>query len=314
MSASPFPSNIQPYLKVAEPAEPLAAESASSNNQSSAVLEWKASDAGSPDQSEPISKASSWWTRLLEGFFGRSRREERLANELQDLRASYAGLLHTTEDLRERMDGAAVERKTVEQALSPFPSAVAGIEKIKDRQEEAGEVLDNIRERLMTTAERDEALMTSLGFLNDGVGDLKGDVGGIASDVGKVNDLVSNVVQKQDSVVDNLGSLSSEMTSHFEDVKAVTEERSERIEQSNEDVLLVLKNMQTNHQRGLWIFASLLGALFVILVCFAAQFGSMAAAEEPELVPALEELSEESSGAEMASDSGAQVLEDGYDF
>ena len=49
-------------------------------------------------------RSRHWFNRIFSGRAERRLREEMLEAELQDLRASYAGLLHSTEDIREQFE------------------------------------------------------------------------------------------------------------------------------------------------------------------------------------------------------------------
>lgn len=223
-----------------------------------------------PDSEAPLEtgRPTSFFGRLMNRRRARYRREQMLEQELQDLRASYAGLLHATNDIRERFDIETESRQSVQKALSPFPAAVLGIEAIQTRQEEAGEILLNIRERLVTTADRDEEVMASLGFLTEGVNSIQ-------SGVGKVDERIGSLAEGQAATTESLGNLGTQIESRLEEVKLVTRESGERFEQSSEDVLNALRKIEASSQRGLWIFASLLGAIVVALICFAAAMGQM---------------------------------------
>lgn len=310
MSASPFQTTLKPFLEVASPVAP----SELSERRPLEDVPFESTIENFPIPAEKERERSqpqvSWFARFFASRTARNRREEVLENELRDLRASYAALLHSTEDIRERLDAEEESRQTVQRALSPFPAAVAGLENIRTRQEEAGEILLNIRERMETTADRDEEVMASLGFLNGGVKDLQ-------SGVTQVSEVVQEVAQGQSEMSASLGSLGTGFTEKLEEVKSSTEaaqKSSERVEQSTGDVLEVLKKMEVNHQRGLWIFASLIGILFVVLVCFAAKLSQVAVTTEPIKTSPKVESAPVSLDSQTASDSGAVILENEFQF
>lgn len=311
MSASPFRTTLKPFLEVASPVAPSVLSEARPLEDvpfASSIEEFPQPIERKREKSLP---SVGLLTRLFGNRAGRTRREEMLENELRDLRASYAGLLHTTEDIRERLDEEQESRQTVQRALSPFPAAVAGLESIRTRQEEAGEILLNIRERLQTTADRDEEVMTSLGFLNGGVEELQ-------SGVSKVSEVVKEVAHGQTEMSASLGNLGSGMTEQLAEMRSSSDaarKSSERVEQSTGDVLQVLKKLEASHQRGLWIFASLVGVLALVLICFAAKLGSVTAPAAPA------GTSSSANGtsltvptSEVVTDSSTVVLEEDYQF
>lgn len=310
MSASPFRTTLKPFLEVASPVAP--SELSESRPLEDIPFESRIENFPVPvakkrERSQP---KVTWLTRLFASRTARTRREEVLENELRDLRASYAGLLHSTDDIRDRLDADEESRQTVQRALSPFPAAVAGLESIRTRQEEAGEILLNIRERMATTADRDEEVMTSLGFLKGGVKDLQ-------NGVTQVSEVVHEVAQGQSKMSASLGDLGTGFTEKLEAVKSSTEaaqKSSERVEQSTSDVLEVLKKMEVTQQRGLWIFASLIGVLFVVLICFAAKLSQVPVASEPPAASPVEGEEQISLDPQTASDSGAVVLENEFQF
>jgi chromosome segregation ATPase len=284
MSASPFRTTAEPFLEIPVPArkekereskelEDIPFESSAKNASASPAFDAQASTA--ENQKKGVFK------RLFSARRARRQREELLVNELQNLRVSYAGLLKTTEKIREHIDHENEGRRSVEKALSPFPDAVAGIAKIQTRQEEAGETLASIREELTSTAERDEEVMTKLGFLSNGVET-------ICESVGKVDERIGEVVEYQAATTASLGTLGTDMESHFEEVKTTTRKSGERIEQSNGDVLSALRKVEASSQRALWIFSSLLAAIVVALIVFAAQVGQLGETSQVPVAPAVE--------------------------
>lgn len=262
----------------------------------------------------PETERQGLFGKLFRGRRARQMREQMMEQELQDLRASYAGLLQATSDIREQNEVAAESRKSVEKALSPFPAAISGIATIQTRQEEAGEILLNIRERVTTTAERDEEVMASLGFLTEGMDSIQ-------SGVGKVDDRIGSLAEGQAATTESLDSLGHQIESQLEDVKVVTRESGERLEQNSEDVLVALRKIEASNQRGLWIFASLLGAVVVALVCFAAAMGQLKddSAVLPAVPAAVGEVATEESEEALVAPSEEKfetfiLSDDNYDF
>ena len=225
----------------------------------------------------------------------RRLREEMLFAELRDLRASYAGLLQTTKELRAGAKKQKATHETVNRALSPFPEAVKGLKDVSARQEEAGEILINLREKLRQSEKQDERLYTSVDRVATGVSGLEGSVS-------KVNDTVLGIATQQKGAATSLENLGKKLARGFDDAATVARQNAERIEQANDDVLDVLRQMEKNSQRGLWIFASLLAVLFVALICFSAKVSGMAVeGEGQERTPAARESGSEATTLETVS-------------
>ena len=239
-----------------------------------------------------------------------------LEAELRDLRASYAGLLHSTEDIREQFELEKESRESVTKALSPFPSAVAGIETLQTRQEEAGVILGTIRERLSKTADREESLLSSMDSIHGGFGKLQSKVGAVHLGVEKVTETVSGIAEGQVEVGTNLGKFDKKMDLRFEEAAKSAQANAERLEQSGDEVLQVLRQMERNSQRGLWIFASVIAVLFIALICFSAKMSQLTAesAEAPEAIAAPAIATDLSQDTLVATDPVAQVLEDDFQF
>lgn len=313
MSASPFRTTSGPFIEVPVPVD---AHSLTEAKKDLEDVPFKAEvhEFPVPETSESTPKAhregTGWFSRLFKGRAERRLREQQLTAELQDLRASYAGLLHSTEDIRERMDLEKENHKTVTKALSPFPAAVAGIEKLQTRQEEASEILLNIREKLDSTSDRDATLLQSMDSIHGGVGSLKTEVGAVHTDVKAVTQSVAEIAAGQLTASASLGDFGEKMEARFEEAAQTARENADRMEQSSDDVLLVLKQMERNSQRGLWIFASLLAVLFVVLISFSAKMSQMNVAAPATPVP--EQVAAEESY--LANEPAAEVLVDEFEF
>ncbi|GHC48911.1 hypothetical protein [Roseibacillus persicicus] len=313
MSASPFRTTTESFIEAPVPVTPSSLQEMKKNLED-VPFEAGVHDFPTPEMafererdSEPFARSKNWFHKLFKGRAERRMREEQLAAELQDLRASYAGLLHSTEDIRDRFELETESRHNVAKALSPFPAAVAGIERLQTRQEEASEILTSIRERIGSTVERDQKMLTSMDAIHGGVNVVQ-------SGVEKVNQAVAGLAENQMTAVASVGDLGSRMDAHFEKVAEAAKQNTERLEQSSDDVLTVLRQMERNSQRGLWIFATLLAVLFVALVCFSAKMSQLEATqtEIPSAGVATGTPSESESYA--ASDSDAQVLVDEFEF
>ena len=141
MSSSPFRTTTGSFIEVPVPVTPASLLDAKKDLEDvpfdADVHEFPSTEEAPEESSSPASGWRGFMNRLFSGKSERRLREEMLSAELQDLRASYAGLLHSTEDIRERMELEKESSQTVVKALSPFPAAVAGIEKLQTRQEEA---------------------------------------------------------------------------------------------------------------------------------------------------------------------------------
>ncbi|MEM9080329.1 MAG: hypothetical protein AAGC74_06515 [Verrucomicrobiota bacterium] len=154
---------------------------------------------------KPVEVKEGFWSQ----FFGRGnrRREKLLESELTELKANYASLLSMTEDIRERMDYESEQRREVQKALTPFPAAFEGIEQVRSRQEEVGQVLHTIREQVGTSHQRDEQLLggfdvvtgevervqTGVTKVSSGVEEVSTGVRAVSTDVQKVSTGVKKV-------------------------------------------------------------------------------------------------------------------------
>ena len=322
MSVSPFRTTSGPFVEVPAPV------TSSSHSDARKELEDVPFDADihefpAPDQQESAREPEArrvgrqgWFNRLFSGRSERRLREEMLEAELRDLRASYAGLLHSTEDLREQVELDKESRESVTKALSPFPSAVAGIEDIQTRQEEAGEILGSIRERLATTSSREESLLSSMDSIHGGFGKLQTEMGSVNLGVGKMTKAVSGIAEGQAEASAHLGRFSEKIELRFKEAARSAQANAERVEQSGDEVLQVLRQVERNSQRGLWIFATLLAVLFIGLICFAAKLSQFTseAVVEPEGLPALEAVATPMDDSLVATDPVAQVSEDDFEF
>ena len=319
MSASPFRSTSGPFIEVPVPVTPDSLHDAKKDLEdipfeAADIHEFPGSEQVAKPSSSKASKRDNWVSRLFSGRAERRLREEKLTTELQDLRASYAGLLHSTEDIRERMELERDNHKTVTKALSPFPAAVAGIEKLQTRQEEASEILSNIRERLDKTADRDETMLKSMDSIHGGVGELQTEVGAVHVDVKEVTASVSEIMAGQLSASASLGEFGEKMDFHFEEAAKTAQENVERIGQSSDDVLQVLRQMERNSQRGVWIFAGLIAILFFALIGFSAKMTQLSSAfsAQPAVQPTVEAITQEEDL--VVVEPAAEVLVDEFEF
>ncbi|MGJ8723113.1 MAG: hypothetical protein ACSHYB_01035 [Roseibacillus sp.] len=317
MSASPFRTTTGPFIEVPVPVAPSSLSEAKRDLED-VPFEADIHEFPAREQSQfstaPKANRHGWLSRLFAGRAERRLREEMLKAELQDLRASYAGLLHSTEDIREQFEAEKEERKGVAKALSPFPAAVAGIENLQTRQEEAGEILSTIRERLDSTVNRDESLLSAMDSVHGGVGKLQTEVGAVNVGVEKVTEVVSGIAEGQIEVGASIENFDKKMELRFEEAATSAQVNVERMEQSGDEVLQVLRQMERNSQRGLWIFASLLAILFVALICFSANVNRLtsSAVVEPVSAPVTAPAVVEESL--IPSEPVAQVLEDDFEF
>ena len=290
MSASPFRTTTGPFLEVPVP---------TNLNPDDVRTDLEDVPFDAEIQDFPISeeqmnnvapvKRFTWFHRIFAGRSERKLREEKLVTELQDLRASYAGLLNSTEDIKDRLETGRETHQSVTKALSPFPAAIASIEQLQTRQQEASEILTDIRERVDTTADRDDALLSTMDSVHGGVGKLQGEVGAVHTDVKKVTLAVSDIAVSQASVSADLGDFGKKMDIKFEQAEQSARENAERLGQSGDDVLIALRKMEKSSQRNLWVFASLLTVLFITLIAFSAKISKLGSVE-PEASEATEEI------------------------
>lgn len=235
-----------------------------------------------------------------------------LTTELQDLRASYAGLLLSTEAIRERFNAEEESRQDVAKALTPFPAAFAEIENLHTRQEEASEILTTIKQRVEVTADREKSLLTTMDSVHGGVGKLQSGMDGVYSEVKDISVAVSEMSTVQASARTSLQDFGKRMDTKFEEAAETARENSQRLENSSEDVVQVLQKMERNSQRSLWVFAIVLAILFIALVSFSAklsQLGSSGAASSESLVN--ESPAQEAVGTALV---GVEVLSDELEF
>ena len=235
-----------------------------------------------------------------------------LTTELQDLRASYAGLLLSTETIRERLNAEEESRQDVAKALTPFPAAFAEIENLHTRQEEASEILTTIKQRVEVTADREKSLLTTMDSVHGGVGKLQSGMDGVYSEVKDISVAVSEMSTVQASARTSLQDFGKRMDTKFEEAAETARENSQRLENSSEDVVQVLQKMERNSQRSLWVFAIVLAILFIALVSFSAklsQLGSSGAASSESLVN--ESPAQEAVGTALV---GVEVLSDELEF
>ena len=321
MSVSPFRTTPGPFVEVPVPVDSSSLPDAKKDLED-VPFEADIHEFPAPEQSSSVSTARPkgargrhWFNRIFSGRAERRLREEMLEAELQDLRASYAGLLHSTVDIREQFEQEKESRQIVAKALSPFPAAVAGIENLQTRQEEAGEILSTIRERLNTTSSREEEMLSSMDSIHGGVGKLQTEVGTVSLGMVKVTESVSGIAQGQVEVSSSLGHIDEKMDLRFEEAAKSAKSNAERVEKSGDEVLQVLRKVERNSQRGLWVFATLLAILFIALICFSAKMSQLTseAVSEPEAVvsgPVVAQESLVSTTAEPA----AEVLVDDFEF
>ena len=318
MSVSPFRTTNGPFVEVPVPMVPPSQSDSKKDLEDipfeADIHEFPASE--SAETTERVkTQGGGLLRRLFKGRSERRLREEMLSAELQDLRASYAGLLHSTEEMREQFDSEKESRLSVTEVLSPFPAAVAGLEKMQTRQLETNEVLGNIRERLSQSDNRDKSLLSSLDSIDGGVGKLETEVGVVNVGVEKVNKVVSDIAEGQVEVSANLNKFDKKMESRFEEAAKSAKTNSERIEQSGDEVLQVLRQMERNSQRGLWIFATLIAVLFIALICFAANVSRLTSSSliEPESAPAVE-TAQTADDSLVSAEPVGEVLSDDFEF
>lgn len=322
MSASPFRATSGPFIEVPVPVNP---DSLSDGKKGLEDIPFEAGttihEFPSPEASDsrsdypPKRRVGGWMAKLFRGRAERRLREEMLSAELQDLRASYAGLLHSTEDIRDRMDHEKENRENITQALSPFPAAVAGIERLQTRQEEAREVLGTIRERLDLTSSRDETLLSSMERIHGGVDELSSDVGAVHTGIETVSKSMTSIVAAQSAASASLGDFGEKMEQRFDQAAVTAKVNAERFGQSSDDVLQVLRQMERNSQRGVWIFAALIAVLFFALIGFSAKMSEFTAKSTPEegITPTVESVIPTESEP-LAAEPVATVLTDDFEF
>ena len=319
MSVSPFRTTSGPFVEVPVPVAPTSLTEARKNLED-VPFDADIHEFPVPEQQEykpePKARRQGWFNRLFTGRGERRLREEMLEAELQDLRASYAGLLHSTEEIREHFDLDKESRESVTKALSPFPSAIAGIEDLQTRQEEASEILTSIRDRLSTTTNREEALLASMDSIHGGVGKLESEVGAVNLGIEKVTGVVSEIAEGQVAASTNLGKFDEKMELRFEEAAKSAQANAERLEHSGDEVLQVLRQLERNSQRGLWVFASVLAVLFIALICFSAKMSQLTsqALEEPAVIAAPEVAIASTESSLIATEPVAQVLSDDFEF
>ncbi len=308
MSASPFRTTAEPFLEIPVPVtsdEFVESKPLEDVPFVSADKEGQIADGHSPKEKV------SWFSKLFVARTSRRLREEKLVAEVQELRASYAGLLNATEDIREIKESLqhdAERRESVQKILSPFPTAMKGIERLQTRQEEAGEILTTIRESIGESAEKDDALLRSMDSLQESVAQLQTGVESVDHVVG---DFSRNQKQSSEALSERLGEWNAKMNHQIKEVAQVSQKSCERVEESNGDVLATLRQMEKNSQRGLWIFASLLAIVFITLVCIGARVGQANQVEPPAATAAPQDQSQESL---VSTDKSSKVLVDSFDF
>ena len=244
----------------------------------------RANEAKSPDDKER--EDSGLLGRFFSGRNRRKLREEQLNSELQDLRASYAGLLSSTESIKDSLvtlkdaPKAVIQpvktekaSATVSKTIQPFPNPIPRLEKLQTRQDEAAEVLTSIRKSLDEGTKKNEKLETTLNSVQTGVGKLQGEIGNVRSEVKGFTKSVTKIAEKQATTSANLGDLGKKVDERFEEAATTARENLERLENSGEDMLNVLRDMEKNSQRYLWVFAVLFTVLFVLLIAFSIRVG-----------------------------------------
>ena len=306
MNASPFRVTAGPFVEVPVPVPPSSLSEVKKNledvpfNSETPELENRDYTAKRGEAAYSVNRVQIWFQRLLGSRGGRRMREEQLAAELQDLRASYAGLLSSTEDIREKLEQDSVGYQSITKALSPFPSAVAGIGKLQERQKEDSEILGDIRERIDAKDNRDATLLASMDTIQGGVGSIQ-------SEVKTVTHGLADLAEKQLGAVASLGDLGSQIDNRLKKAEKAAEKNADRMEQSSDDVLQVLRQMERNGQRGVWIFATLLAVLFVALLCFSAKVSQVSSRTVTEDAP-VERTNTEVSGSESLAAQGSEAL------
>lgn len=288
MSASPFRATSGPFVEVPVPVSPDSLPKVSKDLEdvpfASDLRQYPSGENSTGEASQaPVRRApAAFWNTLISRLFSaraeRRLREEMLSAELQDLRASYAGLLHSTEDIRDQMEAEKESQQTVAKALSPFPAAFAGIEKLRNRQEEASEVLVSIKDRLDTSSDRDKSLLGSMDSIGGGVDQLQSEVRTIQTSVSQVSEGLSELAACQLNASTSLSNFDNKLEDHFEEAAEVARNNAKSAKESSDDVLQMLRQMERNSQRGLWVFASLVAVLFIVLVCLSAKMSQLSGA------------------------------------
>ena len=323
MSASPFRTTSGPFVEVPAPVVPASSSEAKKDLEDvpfdADIHEFPSAEEQevSPEPTPPKTRRHGLFNRLFAGRSERRLREEMLEAELRDLRASYAGLLHSTEDIREQIVQNKEDRENFNNALSPFPSAAAGIESLQTRQEEASEILTSIRDRVTLTGDREDSLYTTMDSVHGGVGKLQSQVGAVNVGVEVVTQTVFGIVEEQGEVKENLSNFDEKVERRFKEAALTAQANAERVEQSGDEVLQVLRQVERTSQRGLWIFATVLAVLFIALICFSAKMSQLTSEVIEE--PAAAEVSAEvvATPAEdslVAAEPVAQVLNDDFEF
>ena len=101
--------------------------------------------------------------------------------------------------------------------------------------------------------------------IHGGFGKLQTEVGTVSLGMAKVNKTVSKIAEGQVAVASKMGNFDEKMDLRFEEAAQSAKSNAERVEQSGDEVLQVLRKVERNSQRGIWIFATLLAILFIAL-------------------------------------------------
>lgn len=320
MSASPFQTPSGPFVEIPAPFASDAAVSPVKKELENVPFKAEVHEFPAPEfelekEDENSPRRRSFLAKMFKRHTQRRLREEMLTAELKDLRSSYAGLLLSTEEIREQLEEERGRHKEITQVLSPFPGAIENIEVVKTRQEEASEILTTIRERLDKASDRDSSLLESMDQVHGGIVSLTTGVGTVNAGMQEVAKNVSEVAAGQASAQAVIGDFGVKMEKRFEKAAELARKNAERVEQSSDDVLLVLKQMERNSQRGLWIFAILLAVLFFILIGFSAKMSQLGSKAEGS--PATGAASESQTTSEqglLVSEPAAEVLVDEFEF
>ena len=316
MSASPFRTTSGSFV---ESPVPIVSDSLSEVKKSledvpfdsdSAPSEFAevAVEMSSPSTREKRGRSKRLFERVLMGRGRRKLREQMLSSELQDLRASYAGLLQSTETIKDHLVKGSQDVQVRTEPISPFPNAVKGIETIQTRQEEASEILSHIRHRLEKSKVRDEQLVNTLDKVHGGVDAIQGDLSSVRKDVKGVNTGVAKIVASQTAAVASLGDFRQKMEKKFQEVADTARANVDRLEGSSDDVLKALQRMEKNSQRLLWVFSSLTAVLFFVLVVISANMGKFQTSQTDESNPSSELM--EARGEGIASANEGLVVEE----
>ncbi|MBK1834592.1 hypothetical protein [Roseibacillus ishigakijimensis] len=306
MSVPSFPKSAEPFSEV-----PLSADT-------------PAFDAAAVQEE----KKTAWWKRMLSAGKERRLREEKLTAELQELRVTYESLLDSADEFRERFDQEEKNRQLMAKVLSPFPAAVEGIATIQSHQVKAEESLSVLHESALQSARREETLLGNLDRVEGGVGQLQAGVEGIQTGVGqlqtgvngvqvgmdRIAEVVAGIASGQQGTQASLGALGQQIDLRFQEAGEEARESARRMEKSSGDVLSVVRDLERNTQRGLWIFAGLLALLFVALLAFSAKVTALGAPAAPAETPA--EVEATAAAAVEASSAGEEdaVVAEDYQF